>query len=58
MIELRDLQGRIVDVVDLGARPAGEHSIVYDATPLADGMYTFSLVTGEVRVTKKMRVQH
>ena len=58
MIELRDLQGRMVDVVDLGARPAGEHTVVYDATPLADGMYTFSLVTGDVRVTKKMRVQH
>jgi hypothetical protein len=58
MIELRDLQGRMVDVVDLGARPAGEHTVVYDATPLADGMYTFSLLTGDVRVTKKMRVQH
>ena len=58
MIELRDLQGRMVDVVDLGARPAGEHTIVYDAAPLADGMYTFSLVSNGVRVTKKMRVQH
>ena len=58
MIELRDLQGRLVDMIDLGARPAGEHTVVYDATPLADGMYTFSLVTNDVRVTKKMRVQH
>ena len=58
MIELRDLQGRLVDVLDLGARPAGEHTVVYDASPLADGMYTFSLLTGDARVTKKMRVQH
>lgn len=58
MIELRDLQGRLVDVIDLGARPVGEHTVVYDATPLADGMYTFSLMTEGVRVTKKMRVQH
>ena len=58
MIELRDLQGRLVDVLDLGARPAGEHTVVYDASLLADGMYTFSLLTGDARVTKKMRVQH
>ena len=58
MIELRDIQGRIVDVLDLGARPAGEHTVVYDASALADGMYTFSLLTGDARVTKKMRVQH
>lgn len=58
MIELRDIQGRIVDVLDLGARPAGEHRVVYDASALADGMYTFSLLTGDARVTKKMRVQH
>ena len=58
MIELRDLQGRVVDLLDLGARPAGEHTVVYDASALADGMYTFSLLTGDARVTKKMRVQH
>lgn len=58
MIELHDLQGRLVDRLDLGARPAGEHTVVYDATPLADGMYTVSLVTADARVTKKMRVQH
>ena len=58
MIELRDLQGRVVDLLDLGARPAGEHTVVYDASGLADGMYTFSLLTGDARVTKKMRVQH
>ena len=37
---------------------AGEHTVVYDASALADGMYTFSLLTGDARVTKKMRVQH
>ena len=58
MIELHDLQGRMVDVIDLGARPAGEHTVVYNASALADGMYTYSLVTNGVRVTKKMRVQH
>ena len=58
MIELRDIQGRLVDVLDLGARPAGEHTVVYNASALADGLYTFSLLTGDARVTKKMRVQH
>jgi hypothetical protein len=57
-IELRDLQGRLVDVVDLGNRTPGEHTVVYNASALADGMYTYSLVTNGVRVTKKMRVQH
>ena len=58
MIELRDLQGRLVDVLDLGSRPAGEHTVVYDASALSNGMYTYSLLTGDARVTKKMRVQH
>ena len=57
-IELRDLQGRLVDVMDLGNRTPGEHTVVYNASALADGMYTYSLVTNGVRVTKKMRVQH
>jgi len=47
-----------VDVLDLGSRPAGEHTVVYDASALSNGMYTYSLLTGDARVTKKMRVQH
>ena len=58
MIELRDIQGRLVDAMDLGSRPAGKHTVVYDASALSDGMYTYSLLTGDARVTKKMRVQH
>ena len=57
MIELRDLQGRSwTSSTWAPARP----STRWCMTPprLADGMYTFSLLTGDARVTKKMRVQH
>ena len=57
-IELHDLQGRLVDVIDLGARPAGEHRVRYNAAQLSSGMYTFTLAADHVRVTKKMRVEH
>ena len=38
--------------------PQESTTVVYNASALADGMYTYSLVTNGVRVTKKMRVQH
>ncbi len=57
-IQLHDLQGRLIDVINLGMRPAGKHRISFDTAHLSNGMYTFTLVNDLVRVTKKMRVQH
>ena len=50
-----------MDVLDLGARPAGEHTVVYDAPARYAGRRPHlrtPLLTGDARVTKKMRVQH
>lgn len=57
-IQLHDLQGRMIEVINLGTRPAGKHRIAFDTAHLSSGLYTFTLVNDQVRVTKKMRVQH
>ena len=57
IFEIRDLQGRTVDVMDRGTLPAGAHQIQYDVTNLNAGVYTYSLVADGMRMTKKFIVR-
>lgn len=56
VIEITDLQGRIIDAFDLGTLPSGPHTFEYDASKLSTGIYQYSLVANGVRMTKKMMV--
>jgi hypothetical protein len=53
-LEFIDLLGRTVDVVTLGALPAGDHSVNYNAEKLASGVYFYRLVTDIAVDTRKM----
>lgn len=53
-IELYDMLGRKVDTIFSGNKGPGLHSINYDASALASGMYIYRLVTGNTAITKKM----
>jgi flagellar hook assembly protein FlgD len=56
-LEIRDLQGRIVDTIERGQLSAGEHQVQYDVTALGGGIYTYTLIADGMRMTKKFIVQ-
>ena len=56
-VEIRDLQGRLVESISRGELPAGEHNVVLDTEHLNAGIYTYTLVADGLRLTKKMVVR-
>ena len=56
-VEIRDLQGRLVESIVRGQLPAGEHQVVLDTDQLNAGIYTYTLVADGMRLTKKMVVR-
>jgi hypothetical protein len=49
-----DVLGRYVDSRDLGNLGAGDHSVEYDASGLASGVYFYRVVTDMGYETRKM----
>jgi hypothetical protein len=49
-----DLMGREIAVLVDGPKAAGEHSITFDASELASGVYMYELVADGRRVTRLM----
>ena len=56
-VELRDLQGRLIQSVQRGQLPAGTHQVELNVTDLQSGIYTYTLVADGLRLTKKMMVK-
>ena len=56
-LEIRDLQGRLIEVLEQGMLPAGTHNVVYDVAGLGAGLYTYTLVADGMRLTKKMNIR-
>lgn len=53
-LSVYDLMGREIAVLVDGPKAAGEHSVVFDATGLASGVYLVELVAEGQRVTRLM----
>ncbi|MBT6163752.1 MAG: T9SS type A sorting domain-containing protein, partial [Crocinitomicaceae bacterium] len=56
-MEMRDLQGRLIQVVERGQLPAGNHQVDMNVSDLQGGIYTYTLVADGMRLTKKMMVK-
>ena len=56
-LTVSDLLGRQVRMVGLGQLPAGDHRYELNTAALAPGVYTYSLQTGNVKLTRKLLVQ-
>ena len=56
VLEVRDLQGRIMMTKDYGTLAAGEHNERLDVSTWAAGTYTYTLVMGDARQTRKLMV--
>ncbi|MBT3749174.1 MAG: T9SS type A sorting domain-containing protein [Bacteroidetes bacterium] len=53
-IVIRDITGRPVKVINEGLRPIGEHSFTLKAMELGAGLYTYTIIAGNIRETKQM----
>jgi len=56
-VEMRDLQGRLIQAVERGQLPAGTHQVDLNIADLQGGIYTYTLVADGMRLTKKMMVK-
>ncbi|WP_234572521.1 T9SS type A sorting domain-containing protein [Rhodohalobacter sp. 614A] len=53
-LEIYNISGRRVAVLVNNIKPAGEHSIQFNGSGLADGVYFYRLITDDKLVTRKM----
>ncbi len=57
-VTVRDIMGRIVEVKELGNMIAGNHQVQISTEQLSNGIYTYTLSTGDESATLKMIVNH
>lgn len=53
-IKLFDILGREVSTIVDGQYEAGKHSVIYNASNLASGVYFYFMISGDYKVSKKM----
>jgi hypothetical protein len=61
-LELRDMQGRTVRIMELGTQPAGSHTAQWDGTdaqgrPAAAGTYLCRIITPRVQMSRTFIIQ-
>jgi len=54
IIEVYDIQGRNVEVINEGRQPAGKHSLTWEAGNISSGVYFYRIQAGDYTATKKM----
>ncbi len=52
-----NIMGQVVHENDLGKLPAGNHTINFDGSKLTSGIYFYSVMAGNSKVTKKMNIR-
>jgi len=57
LVEVKDVAGKIVHIVDEGVRPAGKHSVLLVKKDLDAGLYFYTLKAGETNITRRMLVK-
>lgn len=58
VLEVHDMSGKIVATQTIGKRGAGSHRVQFDASQLNEGVYFYSLIADDTRLTKRMTVIH
>ncbi len=53
-LDVFDVLGQRVQIIEQGLRALGEHTVTFDATSLASGIYFYTLTAGEFTRTRKM----
>ncbi len=55
-IEVYDLLGKRVCLLERGFKPSGEYEVTFEATDLASGVYFYTLTAGDFTQTRRMVV--
>ncbi|MEA1876011.1 MAG: T9SS type A sorting domain-containing protein [Bacteroidota bacterium] len=55
-IVIRDITGKTVMVINEGMKPPGEHSVSLKVMELGAGLYTYTIIAGDLQETKQMIV--
>ena len=55
-IEIYDILGRNVATIAEGAKPAGEHQLIWNADHQPSGIYFYRIQAGDSSETKKMSI--
>lgn len=56
-IEIQDITGRIIQVIDEGPKSAGKHKYLFQNAGLESGLYFYTLKAGNNSITKKMTIK-
>ncbi len=56
MVEITDVTGKVIEVINEGVRTAGSHTVTINSNKLAAGTYYYSVSTSNGKVTKAMNV--
>ncbi|MCB0764567.1 MAG: T9SS type A sorting domain-containing protein, partial [Flavobacteriales bacterium] len=56
--QVRDLSGKLVMEQYEGSRAAGNYRVVLDTNTLPEGLYSYTIIADDVRMTKRMTVIH
>lgn len=53
-LNIHDLKGREVARLVNGFRSTGSHQVIFDASNLSSGLYFYTLISGDIKLTQKM----
>lgn len=53
-LEIRDVAGKLIKYMDLGQKQGGAHQIELNAFEFGEGIYFYTLIAGDSKMTKKM----
>lgn len=56
MVEITDVTGKVIEVINEGVRTAGSHAVVINSNKLAAGTYYYTVSTSNGKVTNAMNV--
>jgi hypothetical protein len=56
MVEITDVTGKVIEVMNEGVRTAGSHVLTINSNKLAAGTYYYTVSTSNGNVTKSMNV--
>jgi hypothetical protein len=54
VLSVYDMGGRFIQELYRGVKPAGEHSVTFDASALSSGMYLVKIQAGDAIQTQKI----
>jgi len=56
LFKIHDITGKLIQTLDQGTQTIGDHSITIDLNDLAEGVYEYTMIVNDKKITKKLIV--